>query len=177
MKKVLMITTAILIISAGLVSFTSSKSDFLSKDTLVIEQQTASFKPKVKVKLRWRGIGGPGNSCWKTTADCGDCFGLCILIQWNQPNSLTQQEIDDGYSYAYIELDTISYVPKLTFEPEATMDDGSGKVTITNDFFIGTYASELLGVESVTIKTGEYTIDYNKGVGFGQVVFNTEVIY
>lgn len=173
MKKFFLTAVAVLIIAIGLVAFSTS-TNVTSNKKSIQRAQTGNFKPKVKVRLRWHGIGGPGNNCWKTNRECGDCPGVCVLIEWLQASNLTQEEKDDGFDYAYIELDKESIEPKLTFEPEASMDDGSGVVKIENDSNIGSYASNLLAENSVIIKAGEYRIDYTKGVGFGQVIFDVQ---
>jgi hypothetical protein len=148
----------------------------LKKTTPAVDIRPVSFfgdkkvtvVQKPKVRFRWRGVFGPNNTCDRSGRECGDCPGICVIIEFRS-GSISDTEKADGDGYANVAMDH----DHLLFAPEADIDNGDGTVTITEDYPIGAEYSNLLGYKNITILAGTYSIDYTKGLGYGYVEFPT----
>lgn len=86
-----------------------------------------------------------------------------------ESNSITSE---DGFITLYlIQPDKVKAVP------EGLIDNGNGTVTIDADFPLSNGVANALNLNSITIKAGVYTIDYNNNNNnnqFGEVIFDVE---
>jgi hypothetical protein len=164
MKRFLWMLLPLLVV-VTLISWTATNTRPASTTTVSKAKSENTVRLKPKVRLRWRGLLGTDN-CDRTGRECGDCFGLCIILEFRS-GYITEEEKELGDAYAEIELREHT----LTMVPYEQIDNGDGTVTILEDYHIGAEFSNELGFKDVAIVAGTYKVDYSRGVGNGAVDF------
>jgi hypothetical protein len=83
---------------------------------------------KPKLKFTWAPF--QVQSC--QGGECGVCPGICIIFRGVIADTITQQEIEEWYSFVDLELTSDT---TLTLAPlNNSMDNGDSTVNVTSDF-------------------------------------------
>ena len=150
---------------------TSSNQFSIKKPSICVIASDGYLDKKPILRFRWGGIERPGEKNPCGGGECGLCPGICLIFKWqlSKPRAeLSKAEINDG-------LGTASVKPLgqfLFMKPDANCDDGTGHVTISRNYDIGTDFSHVLGHDHVIIKEGKYKIHYSEESRYGEIQFN-----
>lgn len=110
------------------------------------------------IKVKFRHKGGAGGSC-DNGSDCGICPGICVSIpigNYDYRIGLGNDSFIDGWGIAFV----AQMNQKLHFVPLANIDNGDGKVIISQEFGLN------LG-ERVIIRRGTYPLIKRHEFPFG----------
>ncbi|MCS7077971.1 MAG: hypothetical protein NZ455_14765 [Bacteroidia bacterium] len=176
MKNIKIYVLLLAMIATGTIGFVSCQKQ--QKEVATLTQyksnpyrEGSANRIKIKGAFRWDGTVGNGSSENCRGGDCGQCPGICLIIQFSTiEGNVSHQEYMQGYGSAFIWLQD----NQLVMEPHRTVDNGDQKVRITHDFQIGSQVSQLLGYEMITIQKGIYAIEYNTENPYGIIKFNVE---
>lgn len=153
----------------------SSNSNLSAARTVGGEDGYIAEKPIIRFK--WAGVNTPtGPAC--PGGECGTCAGICVIIKlrtFDPSVGLTSDEIAAGDGTASVKLDETNNKLIMVPDSRGAFDNGDGTCTITEDFDIGSFASNF-GVTKITIKKGTYSITYNSDFPNGRCAFDVTIV-
>lgn len=118
-----------------------------------------SQNPVAKPKVKFAHSAG---------RNCGQClcpFGICILITIGI-EEITPDEARTGL-YGYVTAQVKDGKLNFIFENRAALDDGT--TPFDADMVLAPNTCKALGFNSITIKAGNYKVDYSRFPKFGEV--------
>jgi hypothetical protein len=131
----------------------TSEKSVASPNVSAFQLQQNEFP--IKLHFTWKGFNGTTNCLG---GDCGVCFGVCVIINWEVYNDT----ITPGERAAGIEEAGLKFVNgKLRLRSAGrTMDNGDDSSRIEQDYTLPTAITQEMGVnQGIKILAGTYPVD------------------